>query len=481
VSRRPTLAPRIVIVVAALALGACRTELPSGRNLNVLLISIDTLRADHLGCYGYSRPTSPTMDAFAAESVRFDQAITQAPWTTPSHMTLMTALAPSLHGVNRSFADFAELPSGHSRFRILSPEHVTLAEVLQNHGYETLALTGGATMAAELGFDHGFDEYVVKTHKLSDAVWQQLTTWLDRPHDRPFFLFFHTFEVHAPYITTQFTDKLMTLEQREAMSEAIRNATVSEQETQRRFLEEQGLFRRAVTAALYDGGILAVDRFLGRLFEALRRRDLYDRTLVVLVSDHGEEFGEHDASRIFDAHCTTQYEELIHVPLIVRFPPLAGRGRVVDRPVGLIDVAPTILELVGLPAPETWQGRSFADLFVGRRRGPAWTVSSATCSGPAVRAWRESRYKYIASFEIGADGERSFLPGRRLSDELYDLANDAGERDNLADREPELLEARRSLLYRYFDALAKRERAKRTPFLYPDAELQRELDALGYL
>lgn len=479
---------RVAALLIAVSLAGCgapkgdsASGVPSGKGLNVLLISIDTLRADHLGCYGYQRPTSPNIDAFAKESVRFDQAISQAPWTTPSHMTLMTSLYPSSHGVNRSFADLVTAPLGQGKFRTLSPSQPTLAEILRSNNYETLALTGGATMAPELGFGHGFDEFVVKTHKTSDAVWDQLRSWLDRDRAKPFLIFFHTFEVHAPYLNTRFAENLMTEEQRAGMSAAIAVASVSEQDSQQEYLRSQGLLNRQVTEALYDGGIRDADAFVGKLLDELRRRNLYDRTLIVVLSDHGEAFAEHDPARFYDAHCDTQYEELIHVPLVVRFPPLAGKSRVVGRPVGLVDVAPTILDLLDIRPPERWQGHSLESLLVRDWDDLPWTVSSATCSGPSIKAWREDRFKYIATFAVGKDGERSFIPGPVTREELYDLLEDPGEKRNLASAERELTALKRALLFRHYDSLKHWQSGNPSLLSTPTTKLEKDLKALGYL
>jgi len=366
--------------------GESPTEVPSGTGLNVLLISIDTLRADRLGCYGYQRPTSPSVDAFAKESVRFAQAITQAPWTTPSHMTLMTSLHPSSHGVNRSFEEFLAAPDGSGRFRVLSPEDLTMAEVFHANSYATFAITGGGTMAAELGFGQGFDEFMVLPKGQSmERAWTQLQIWLDRTRARPFFLFFHTFEVHAPYSHGEIETSFLGEEQRAQMIEAI-EASETPTDAQQSFLASQGLLKPEVTSALYDGGIRFVDTFIGRFFENLRERGLYEHTVIVVLSDHGEAFGEHDAERFYDAHCDTQYEELIRVPLLVRYPPLKGRGKVVKRPVGLIDVFPTLLDLLDLEVPAGLQGRSLESLLIGDSDEPSWAVSESTCFGPSVKA-----------------------------------------------------------------------------------------------
>lgn len=488
-----TIPRRIGLRIASLLLAAWSTQCASpesirttnraarGKGFSVLLISIDTLRADRLGCYGYPRGTSPNLDTLAMESVRFAQAIAPAPWTTPSHMTLMTSLHPSSHGVNRSFDELSAAPDGRGRFRVLSPSDVTMAEVLRENGYATFAITGGGTMAAELGFGQGFDEFtIVSKGQPMARAWTQLQASLDRAGSRPFFLFFHTFEVHAPYSHEEVGTMFLHEEQRARMMETI-EASDTPTDAQRSFLASQGLLNREVTSALYDGGIRFVDTFLGRLFENLRERGLHENTIIVVLSDHGEAFGEHDAERFFDAHCDTQYEELTRVPLLVRHPPLRGRSSVVQRQVGLIDVFPTILDLLELEAPPQLQGRSLEALLAGDSGQPSWIVSEATCFGPSVKAWRGDRFKYIATFELGENGERSFIPGRLLSEELFDLREDPGETTDLSGLRSDLTGRSRAKLRRHFETLAKRARAEKRIWIAPDPALAKELRALGYL
>jgi arylsulfatase A-like enzyme len=305
--------------------------------------------------------------------------------------------------------------------------------------------------------------------------------WLDRPRQKPFFLFWHTFEVHAPYKHTELASNLLTAAQRAGMTAEMGAGLRDANTAQKSFLVSQGLFNSEVTNALYDGGIAYVDSILGKLFDDLRRRGLYDRTLIVFLSDHGETLGEHDGQMFFNAHGWAQYEELIHVPLVVRFPPLAGRPRVATQPVGLIDVAPTILQLLGIDIPGAMQGTSRKKLLVEDDDDDSWTVSEANKSEPAIKAWRESRYKYIATFRVGKRHDASFLPGRLLREELYDLIADPGERRNLADVDRNLLVSKRALLRRHFERLAGLDGSGNSAWITPDAKLQDDLKALGYL
>jgi arylsulfatase A-like enzyme len=420
---------------------------------SVLLISVDTLRADRLGCYGYGRPTSPRLDGLAREGVRFQQAISQAPWTTPSHMSMLTSRYPSSHGVTQSWSMFDKFLSEGRGYRLLAEEATTLAEVLQGQGYRTLALTGGATLGGEVGFAQGFDAYRDDSHGLHKRVRPMLRRWLEDSRDVPFFIFFHTFEVHAPYLHTDLAEGVLTDAQRDVIREGARQPGHEDVDGFASLLKDLGLFRREVTSALYDGGIRFTDAFLGALFEDLDHLGLAESTLVVVTSDHGEEFGEHHPARFYDAHCATVFEEAIRVPLILRLPGSLPAGRVVEAPVELVDVAPTILEALQIGVPAAMEGQSFWGLATGRRReSKEWTLSEATCADPETKALRGRGVKYVVSYEARS-GEHAGVPGPLVTEQLFDLLRDPGEQQALTapGRLPELrsvLEARATALER---------------------------------
>ena len=401
---------------------------------NVLLISVDTLRADRLGCYGYGRPTSPRIDGLAAEGVRFHQAISQAPWTTPSHISLLTSRYPSSHHVTQSFSGFERFLKEGRGYRVLAEDAITLAEVLQAHGYRTLALTGGATLGAELGFAQGFDAYREDSYGLLERVRPMLGEWLEESRDLPFFIFLHMFDVHAPYAHTEMTEGVLTDAQRGAIHRGLGEPGHGDISGFASLLRGLGLYRVEVTSALYDGGIRFTDNFLGHLLDDLRRLGLEDRTLVVLTSDHGEEFGDHDPGRFYDAHCQTVYEELIRVPLVVRLPGAIPAGRVVDTPVELVDVAPTILDVLGIRTPPAMEGKSLWGLATGsRREHKEWTLSEATCNDLETKALRRRDLKYIAAWEA-RDDEHAGIPGPLIRERVFDLVADPGEKRRLPGR-----------------------------------------------
>ena len=447
---------------------------------NVLLISIDTLRADRLGCYGYGANTSPTLDQLAARGLQFTQAISQSPWTTPAHMSLMTSLVPSSHTVNHDFRQYRKHQRGRGNFRILPEDVPTLAGLLKARGFHTLALTGGGTIGGQLGFARGFDQYVESARKLRPETWSQLVEWLANPNLRPFFLFFHTFEVHAPYLHIEDAKEVLRPNEFDRLQAFIDDNPNMSPRDLKRYLQEQNLFRKEVTSLLYDGGIRFTDRFLARLFNELRRRDLWATTLIVVTSDHGEEFEEHRRGKFYNVHCDTTYEELVRVPLIWHVPNHSWEGRVIPDQVRLIDVAPTILELLELPVPSSMQGKSLVELMKRGRWAqslPAFT--EANCAGPEWKSLRQNGTKYVAII-TGDQSERTGMQRQPAKENLFDLHRDPQERRNLARARKDVLERLRSQMRAHYsrDALPVTDSEGE---LGVSEALTEQLEALGYL
>ena len=461
---------------------------------NVLLISIDTLRADRLGTYGYHRETSPHLDAFAADAVVFSHAISQAPWTTPSHMSLMTSLYPSFHGVNQSIADLRASRKGAGDYRVLPRDVPTLAGSLRESGYRTLALVGGWTLAPDFGFFQGFDVYHQGPAKLTEEVRSHLVEWLDQMEKIPFFLFFHTFEVHAPYTRLEMADHVFSREEFDRLREFLiaephdqddparvdalprRNVSATRMKV---YLEEHGLLRSEITSALYDGGIRFADEFIRWFFDELRRRGLYDRALIIVTSDHGEHLGERPRQPVYNNHGNNLYEELIRVPLILRMNGELQPGLMIEHSVELVDVAPTVLGLLGQPVLAGMQGRNLEPLLRGAGRdADTWTLSEATARGPEMKALRGTRYKYIAAFKpVGS--ERSGLSGTLLWEELFDLQIDPKEKRSLHRENPNLLLSMRRRLAKVF--ASQEARTGNGQSVAISEEIQEQLRALGYL
>lgn len=363
---------------------------------NLIVISIDTLRADHVGCYGYPRPTTPNVDEFSRDAVVFRTTIAPAPVTLASHTSLFTSLLPSQHGAN--------CLSGAP----LLPRFVTLTEILKASGYRTASFNGGGQLAAEFGLARGFEEYWSVDPSLDVGaqtfrpVVRKAMTWLDRLTDARFFLFLHTYEVHHPYspqpdylrrFETAYNGSLPSSISKDLLTRinggAIRLSPVDAQHI----------------INTYDAEIRSMDDAFGDLIAYLKRRRLYDETVIVFTSDHGEEFGEHGA---MGWHAHTLYDELLRVPLIVKLAGSRNAGTVVEPQVRTIDIAPTLLDVLGLPPNEQFTGRS----LVGRIRGHAddelpavsqqETADSVRPMSIRMRRWKLNRGEL---FDLLADPE----------------------------------------------------------------------------
>jgi len=352
--------------LGAVLLAVCLPFAGCGRpddtpRLNIVLISIDSLRADHLGCYGYERDTSPAIDALGAESTLFRNAISQAPWTLPSHASLLTSLYSRTHG--------ADDPD-----RQLPPTAATLASTLRSAGYSTHGVVSGVFMHSRFGFATGFDSYDDNSarggHRLSHGAVTSPDTnaraaaTLDTV-EPPFFLFVHYWDVHYDYIPpAPYDTKFDPDYDGSVTAEHFMKNPEIHREMDSRDLQH--------VVALYDGEIGWVDEHIGKLIAELKRRELWDDTIVVLTSDHGDEFFEHGEK----GHQHSLYQELLHVPLIVRVPGFAARQ--VDARVELIDVMPTLLDLVSVSAPSGLQGRSLAPVLRGEALEPRPAFAETT-------------------------------------------------------------------------------------------------------
>jgi arylsulfatase A-like enzyme len=430
---------------------------------NVVLISLDTLRMDHMSLYGYGRLTTPNLDKLAHSGVYFKNAISASSWSIPSHMSLMTSLLPSTHGLT---VPPDGLRRGERPFA-LAREHMTLAKVLRAAGYETAAFTGGDTLSALWGFGNGFDLYDEHLGLLTPSSTSRVDAWLTSPHDRPFFLFLHTFEIHGPYNRDAFGGQLP--------DDPICNAPPCPGVV--------GL--RDGNIAAYDRDIQHADEYFGRLVDRLRGLGLYQNTVIVVFSDHGEDFGDHDPTVVGEMHGNSLYDELLRVPLIVAegdHPPFRA-GRALTPSVHLIDVMPTVLGLVKIQPPTEIQGRSLVPLLEDDRDFvPVPAVSELTTISVDKRSIRTAERKYIQTTARRPPGDEVQLSDldAPLLEELFDLKQDAGEQHNLCPSRPDdCRTARRQLIDAIRPVLLARR--YRPVEVKPPGELIEGLRALGYV
>ncbi len=437
---------------------------------NVFLIAVDTLRADHLSCYGDSAGKTPHIDALAADGTRYARMFSQASWTRASFATIFSGLYPSSHGAIHK-AD------------VLPARVETVAEVLSKGGYYTVGFPNNINVAPAFGFGQGFAEYhylapdlfffadeaaadltlysglrlvrerffaryvnVDFYYRPAEEVLQHATSWLDGPtaKGKPFFLYLHFMDPHDPYMVHPFNGVGYA-------RVALPNPAADMADTLR---------------TVYDGEIAYLDEYIGKLVADLKRRGLYDEALIVFTADHGEEFHEHGGWW----HGTTLYDEQIGVPLIVKPPKGGATGRVVDAFATSLDIAPTIIRTAGLAPPVVMQGR-----VLPLDEAPAPERESVFAEedfeGDVLSAVRTKTWKLI---DANPGNPRGLAP-----EELYDLARDPKEAKNVAPEDATQREVMRALLGRM--TLEAKAHAGSGATTDVDAATKARLKALGYV
>ncbi len=428
--------------------GKRRQQVGAAPPPNVLLISLDALRADGLGSYGCERNTSPFLDELASQGVRFTNAYANTHGTPPSHTTMLASLYQETHQVGRPVG--RETPRNDAL-----PTGITLVqELLRDDGYLTVAVTGDGYMSSVFGFDRGFDVFWDRGDGAGPGT-DQLISLLHESWDgtRPVFAFFHTYEVHSPYQPPD--------EYRE-----IFGAIPTQIEASNEFLLPiQDIAAEHLTSEdfdslrlLYDAGIRYTDDTLARLFARLETMGFLDNALVIVTSDHGEEFGDHGGL----LHRATLYEELLHVPLILSGAGIP-EGKTNSRFVGLIDIVPTILAAAGLPVPDLMAGRDLLEM------------DDTPLEDEVVFA-QYADLKY--SIRIG-DWKLIESP-RSGSTELYNLAHDPHERRNLSSSHAVLVKTLTNRIHEWRISLPTLDHVTRNqPSLTQEQEQQ--LETLGYV
>lgn len=430
----------------------------TGPHPNILLVSIDSLRADHVGAYGYPRPTTPTLDRLAREGVRFETAVAPTSWTLPSHITLLTALDPLSHGV-RNVSDR------------LDRSFTTLPEVLKKVGYATAGFVSGPFLDASHGFLQGFDHYddytAVRIHGQASArivtsplLLGVLEDWLKgwaRRREQPFFVFLHMWDPHYDYlppepIRSQFTGDYKG---------EITGEDVIHSERIHAGMPQADLDQ---LINLYDGEIRHTDEHVGKALRLLERLGVLDDTIVVVTADHGEEFFEHQDK----AHGKTLYDEVLRVPLIFWRPGLIPAGAVASRQARLMDVPRTLLALAGVDQALGLEGegplsaRMLPEVF-GKEGSMRPAVGDLYARDHSIRT---EEYKLI-------------VRGSGQTPELFDLRADPREQRNLAEQEAESAASLRGALEQALAQAAGPAGGKGPVRM--DAEQRERLRSLGYI
>lgn len=418
---------------------------------NVILIVVDTLRADHLGLYGYNRPTSPRLDALGARSLVVDHMIAQAPWTKPSVASILTSLPPADHRVTLETTD-----------NILADEILTLAELFRDAGFSTAGFSENPHIHPSLGFDQGFDHFDAETKWKGDpqAMAEKISSWIDGHAAERFFLYAQFLDPHAPY-TPRDPYRTQFLEGRTTGDPIIEKAKVNELQTASGELKAE-LSRDDLDylVALYDAEIRAVDEALGGIFERLEDLGLAEHTIVLITSDHGEEFLDHGRLE----HGKTLFEESIHVPFILYTPGFEAR-RDPETVVQHTDIAPTLLELANVQVPPEFHGRSLVPLLSGDAIEPRPALSQTNWRNHRGDALRSAEWKLVAEHAAPKP-------------ELFHLPSDPREQHDVREANEATAETlARDLNLRLEPTLT----TEVNPVGKRNEHLERALESLGYL
>jgi arylsulfatase A-like enzyme len=443
-------APRALVacalaLLAAIALASCTRETPPATPPSLLLISIDTLRADHLGAYRYDRPTSPSIDALAAGGALFERAYAPSSWTLPSHASMLSGASPYRHGaVTQRHAIRAEVPM--------------LAERLRDHGYATAGIISAPFLGRRFGFARGFDVFEQHAKRARDrdkaAFHARVLELVGELPRAPFFLFVHYFDVHGPYDPAPAFDRFRAAARSEGDGNVDKVAALVEKGE-----VEAARAERDRLVDLYDGEILEMDAKISELLAAVRERTK-GNVVAILTSDHGEEFFEHGGLR----HGRTLYDEVLHVPLVVAGTGVSSGLRVDDQ-VSLLDVAPTLLELAGAPPIAESEGRSLAALL---RAGAPPDPAASSPLALLTLAHDGS----VALRGVRTPAEKLIVDERGPRRELYDLRADPAESTN---RYPQAGGAP-------LEAMISARAIETAPVIPPPkGGLKKRLESLGYL
>ena len=417
-----------------------------GKGLNVLFISVDTLRADHLGIYGYVRDTSPNIDELAQEGILFSQAFTQWPQTVGSLASIVTSTYRYYHDVNRMWRDQ------------LSDDFVLLPETLKNAGYNTIGVT--PFVAAAHNFHQGIDASVKTWEEFSEnydaeEVTEYAISWLkDNADKRKFFMWLHYSDPHTPYEPPEPYNELYVGDRHYNDSKTIPFHSGP-------YDNMGGISTRVrlgthdevdYYVAQYDGEIRYMDESVGKLLDAIKTMGLSDNTMIIFTADHGESLGDHD---FYFAHGLLPYDASFKVPLIVKIPDLQSKVKVLDQPVELIDIMPTILDVLSISDNKETQGKSLVPLMLGDSNA----ISEFAFGEAGIqktnhqRVIRTRKWKLIY---VPSKAHQQIMRGMPF--ELYDIEKDPNELNNLIEVETQIAEELKKELFRRLESTKRKVR-----------------------
>jgi arylsulfatase A-like enzyme len=422
-----------------------------------VIFLLDTVRADHVSSYGYERVTTPAIDALARKGALFGQVASYSTWTLPSVAAVLSGDYPPL-----VFDDDLRMKW-------------SLVEAFEEAGFRTAAFTEGGYVSRRWGMDRGFQHYSEEAHTEDstdeiEGTFRDAERWLAANKESPFFLLIHTYEAHMPYTNRDFARELdpgrvgATCELE--LLERVRSGEIELTREEREYIR-----------ALYDGDILSADRHVGKFLEFMADLGLSERTVVVVTSDHGEEMGEEFETYI-GGHGHSMRDNLLLVPLVIRDPTRTFSGRRIDVQVRLIDVIPTVAELLGAQIDAPINGRSLVPILTGNETAHRVAMSGENNRGLPRISLRDGRYKYVTTISSGTE-DASPASLAVPPTQLYDLRSDPGEDFNLAGDKPRLARAMANALARWYNGLG--DLPANAPPEVLDEKLLSRLRALGYV
>lgn len=393
--------------------------------LNVLLITLDTTRADRLGCYGYPKAKTPNLDALAQNGIRFANTYAPAPLTLPSHCSIMTGMYPQAHQVHNNGT------------YTLAPDKLTLAKILKDKGFQTAAFVASFSVDSRFGLDQGFDLYddnfqestpfkALNAERKAEQVYAVFSPWFDKLQDKPFFCWLHFFDPHLPY-------------------------------------NPPSPYREQFADSPYDGELAYMDYIIGLVMRRLKDKNILGRTVIVVAGDHGEGFGEKGES----GHGVFLYDNTMKVPLIFYAENHLPPQRVVPARVRLIDIMPTVLDILGLPRPESVQGTSLVPYILKKKK--------ADLESYLETYYPKENFGWAPLFGLVA-GDRKYI--RAPKEELYDVKADPGENVNLFLSDKKNATALKNELARIFPSSGVPDSNAKKPL---NSEEQARLRSLGYV
>jgi len=438
------------------------------KDANLVIVVLDAARADHFGCYGYSRETTPSIDRVAGDSLVFEQHFSQFPHTRPSTTSLFTGQYPDTHGV---LALDDRLP-----------DDFTLEKALRTAGFETAFISTSVVASPAMGIGDGFDYVAARTRgpggggrtgmsrRSPGEVLTELPQWLDERSGKRFFAYIHLLKPHQPYDAPEEVQRLFA----DSQPPHLWQGRLVYREVKRAFTKKPKMPARE-NANLYDANLRYADWGVGELEKSLAERNLLDTTLLIITSDHGEAFGEHG----YLGHREGLYDEHVHIPLLVRFPGKKGPAGRVRALTETVDIFPTVLDLFALPIPSSVQGKSLLPLITGERRAVHDFVFARAEGTPESYLVRDQRWAMI------------LFKGGELQ-ALYDLERDPWQARNVIAEHPkevarmtaafeEFAQTQRYPPLDFADPNWKPSQRPRAPRMKMSEEQKRELKALGYV